>query len=265
MLCVAATACKAPKDIAYFQDLQENMVAMPSAVQQIRIEPGDKLMITVKTADPALSALFNLQVVTDRSSQETAPSSTNYMSKSYSSQADGIARYTVTPQGEIDFPVLGMLHVAGLTRSECAAFIKGDLMGRNLVKDPVVTVEFLNTGVAVLGEVKNPGRFDVNQDKISLLEAISYAGDLNITGKRDNISVIREEGDGIHTYRVDITNFSELSKSPAYYLKQGDIVYVEPNNVKKNQATVNGNNVLSASFWISVASLLSSVAVLIFK
>ena len=171
----------------------------------------------------------------------------------------------MAPDGTIDFPVLGKLKIEGMTRSELAGFIKGELMGKELVKDPVVTVEFLNTGFSVMGEVNNAGRFDINKDQLNILEALSLAGDLTIQGQRENVAVVRTDRDGVHTYRVDLTNFVELTKSPAYYIKQGDVIYVEPNGVRKRQATVNGNNVLSASFWVSVASLLTSVAVLIFK
>lgn len=171
----------------------------------------------------------------------------------------------MSSEGTIDFPVLGVLKVEGMSRSELAGFVKGELIGRELVKDPVVTVEFLNTGFSVMGEVNRTGRYDINKDRLNILEALSLAGDLTIQGQRENVIVVREEKDGIHTYRVDLTNFKSLSSSPAYYIKQGDIIYVEPNSVRKRQTTVNGNNILSAGFWVSVASLLTSVAVLVFK
>lgn len=171
---------------------------------------------------------------------------------------DGISKYTVTANGDIDFPVLGMLHVEGMTRGELSGFIKGELMGQNLVKDPVVTVEFLNVGFSVMGEVASPGRYDLNKDKINVLEALSLAGDMTIQGQRENVMLIREDKTGIHSYRLDMTNLSELAKSPAFYIRQGDVIYVEPNDVRKRQTTANGNNVLSASFWVSVASLLTS-------
>ncbi len=152
-----------------------------------------------------------------------------------------------------------------MTRGELAAFIKGELMGRELVKDPVVTVEFLSAGFSVMGEVNRPGKFNFNKDQLTILEAIAMAGDLGIQGKRENVAIVRHEVDGVHTYRVDLTNFSELVKSPAYYVRQDDVIYVEPNNVKKRQTTANGNNLISAGFWVSLASVLASIAVLIFK
>ncbi len=263
VLILMAASCGAPKNIAYFQDTTE--VAVPAASGQIRIAPLDKLSIIVKSKDPALSSLFNLSVAADRLGLDAPVNGTGSVINSSYSASEGISSYTVTPEGTIDFPVLGVLKIEGMTRSELAGFIKGELMGKELVKDPVVTVEFINTGFSVMGEVNKAGRYDINKDKLNVLEALSLAGDLTIQGKRENIAVVREESDGVHTYRVDLTNLTELTKSPAYYIKQGDIIYVEPNGVRKRQATVNGNNVLSAGFWVSVASLLTSVAVLIFK
>ena len=179
--------------------------------------------------EPQLSSLFNLEIISDRVGDQNVSLS-------------GMSRYTVTPDGTIDIPVIGVVKVEGMTRSELSGFIKGELMGRNLAKDPVVTVDFSNFGVSVLGDVKNPGRYEINRDKITILEAISLAGDLDIAGKRDNIKVIREENGEARTYTVDLTNLRELSQSPAYYLSQGDVVYVEPNDMKKRQSTTNGNN-----------------------
>lgn len=252
------TCCGTPKDVAYFQDVTTSTV-IPSEPQQIKIEPNDKLLIIVKTMDPALSALFNLQIYTDRPAENIPfnTSSGNMVNNNTTSQ--GVSRYTVSPNGTIDFPLLGTIKVSGMTRSELSGFIKGELMGKDLAKDPVVTVEFTNMGVSILGEVSRPGRYDINQDRINIVEAISMAGDLSLQGKRETIKVLRETEEGIKTYNLDLTNFKELTESPAYYLKQGDIIYVEPNDLRKRQTTTNGNNILSTGFWISVASLLTSV------
>lgn len=258
------TGCSTPKNITYFQDLQDTILTQTAQPVPFKVEPGDKLSIIVKSKDKALSDLFNLPVVTSRIGQASGPSD-GIVNRSYLNTSEGIAYYTVTPEGTIDFPVLGSIKIAGMTRSEVAGFIKGELMGRDLVKDPVVTVEFLTAGVSVLGEVNHPGRYEINRDELSLLDALALAGDLTINGKRENVSVIRKEADGVHTYRINLTKVKDMVKSPAYYLKQGDIVYIEPNNVKKRQTTANGNNFVSAGFWISVASVLTSIAVLIFK
>lgn len=259
VICLAAVSCSTPKDVAYFQNINETTLPLSPSEGQIRIEPFDKISIIIKSKDPALSELFNLSVNTMRVGQSGSIQSGNVQTRSYVNGYEGMGNYTVTPSGDIDFPVLGTLHVEGMTRSELAAFIKGDLIGKSLVKDPVVSVEFINVGFSVMGEVNSPGKFEINKDKLNVLEALAIAGDLDIQGRRDNITVVREGKDGIHTYRLDLTNLQELTQSPAYYIKQGDVIYVEPNDIRKRQTTANGNNILSTGFWISVASLLTSV------
>ena len=169
-----------------------------------------------------------------------------------------MAVYTVSPQGTIDFPVLGTLKVGGMTRTELAGFIKGELMGRDLVKDPTVTVEIMGNAISMLGELHNPGRYEINRDNFTLLEAIALAGDLNITGMRDKVHVLRQSDGQTRDYIVDLTDAKSTMASPAYYVQPGDVIYVEPNDMRKRQTTVNGNSALSVSFWISVASLVTT-------
>ena len=146
-----------------------------------------------------------------------------------------------------------------MTRAELSGYIKGELVGRELVKDPTVLVDFLSTGISVLGEVSRPGRYDLNRDDINIIEALTLAGDLTINGQRENVKVVRIEDGKVNTYVLDLTDAASLVKSPAFYLSQNDVIYVEPNAQKKRSSTVNGNNALSVSFWVSVASLLTSV------
>ena len=173
--------------------------------------------------------------------------------------------YTIDSDGEIDFPVLGRIRIIGMKREEAATYIKQRLTNNNLVQDPVVTVEYGNLGFNVMGEVCRPGRYTFDRDRLTILDALSMAQDLTIQGRRDNILVIRETKQGRMTYRIDLQSGKHLLQSPAFYLQQNDVIYVSPNNYRSRQTTVNGNNVLSASFWISVASLLTSIAVLIIK
>lgn len=252
------TSCKAPQEIAYFQN-PETVIAIAQQ-DQFKLQPGDKLNIIVKSKDPVVSDLFNLPNYSQRlgvsSSSSSASGATSQLYKGVSS--DGVSSYTVSPQGMIDFPVLGMLKVEGMTRSELAGFIKGELVGRDLVKDPTVIVEFLNTGINVLGAVNKPGRYEVNVDSYTLLEALAVAGDMQIGGQRKNIKVLREVGGQIQVYTIDITDLKKAASSPAFYLRPNDVVYVEPNDMMKRSSTVNGNNALSTSFWISVASLVTT-------
>lgn len=257
-LVLMLTGCHTPTDVAYFQDLTQESIIVPQN-GEIKIEPNDKLSIIVKTMDPTVSAMFNLSAITDKVGDTNQTSSYTGTTQLGSVSASGISKYTVTREGTIDFPVLGEIKVAGMTRSELSGFIKGELMGRNLAKDPVVTVEFSNLGIALLGDVTHPGRYEINKDNMTIIDAISLAGDLTLQGKRENVAVIREENGKINTYRVDLTNFGELSQSPVYYMKQGDVIYVEPNDMKKRQTTTNGNNIYTTGFWISVASLLTSI------
>lgn len=258
-LLIVLTSCGTPKNIRYFQDLASDSVTIERAVVQakgITIEPNDRVSIVLNSKDPELSNLFNLPVVSNRVGMVSSP---------YSSQNQAVSTYVVDTQGMIDFPVLGKVMIGGLTRHEAAGLIKRELLEQHLVKDPVVTVEILNLFVSVMGEVAKPGRYNVDRDKLTVLDALAMAGDLTIFGKRDNVLVLRiEEGKQL-TYHLDLRSGERLLHSPAFYLKQNDVVYVEPNNFRARQATVNGNNVLSTSFWISLASLATTIAVLIFR
>lgn len=263
LLAYVASSCSTPKNITYFQGSETTDVfeIANSQDKAMKVRPYDKMSIVVSCKDPALAKMFNLEVHTN--SHVNTASTTGGTLREYNSPFNsGIACYTVSPEGTIDFPILGQLKVEGMTRSELAAFIKGEIMGKGYIKDPVVTVEFINTGFSMLGEITHPGRYDLNTDVLTLVEAISIAGDLSIQGRRDNIKVYRKEGDKVHAYEVDLTDMQNLTQSPAYYLQQGDVVYVEPNAIRKRQTTSNGNSVTNVSFWISVASLLTSAALL---
>lgn len=250
------SSCSASRQTSYFQDVRPGgegiAIARPL---EIRIQPEDRLSILVNSRDPQLTNLFNLPIVSRQIGQDSPTGGSS----------QGVSGYTVDSRGEIDFPVLGKIPVAGKSREEIASFIKKELIDKNYVKDPVVTVEFVNLCVSVLGEVKNPGRFHIERDQLTLLDAISMAGDLTIYGKRDRVMVLRKDGDKQLAYEVNLCSADLLYASPAYHLQQNDVVYVEPNPVRARQSTVNGNNVLSTSFWFSLASLLTTVSILIFK
>ena len=252
-------SCSTPKNITYFQDLQDGQVLQPQKVYAIKVRPGDKLTIMVNTQDPVLSSLFNLV-----ESQNRLLSSGLSTGQASTISTDGrTGYYTVDSKGDINFPVLGELHIGGMKREEVASFIERQLISQNLVKQPVVTVEFVNTGVAVLGEVVRPGRYEFNEDAMTILQALSYAGDLKNTGERTNILVIRKENGQEKAYRLDLTDTSKLMTSPAYYLQQDDTIYVEPNAKSKRETTSAGNAAYSPSFWISVGSVGLTLATLV--
>lgn len=246
-------SCGAPKTIAYFQDIEPgDNVLLAKDPLEIKIQPKDKLSIIVYCQDPLLTNMFNLPVMTSQIGMESSSASSR-----------GLSGYTVTNEGTIDFPVLGELNVEGMTRENLAAHIKNELVAQDLVKDPVVTVEFANLAISVLGEVNHPGRYDIDRDRLTVIDALSMAGDLTIYGKRDKIMVMRQENGSHRAFAINLNSAEQLYNSPGYYLHQGDIVYVEPNDTRKRQSTVNGNTVRSASFWISLTSLATSIALLI--
>lgn len=245
--------CDASKKILYLQDLQANTSNPISGKNDIIIQPRDMLSIVVSSKDPELAALFNLPRIT----YEAGLAQTN-------ANNNRISGYTVDAEGNIDFPNIGVVHIAGLTRNQVAELIKRRLIQGELLKDAVVTVDYMNLRFSVLGEVTHPGSFNINRDQITLFEAISQAGDLTIYGKRDRVFLTREENGQRITWQVDLRS-ADIFQSPAYYVRQNDIVYVEPNKVRAGQSTVNANNVKSVSLWTSIASLLTSISVLIFK
>lgn len=222
--------------------------------QYVKIQPGDRLSILISSKDPGLAYLYNLNIV-----GHYIASSSNNLSTSQ------IAIYTVDPNGDIDFPVVGKLHIADMTRHEIANFVKDKLISGSYLKDPTVTVDFVDLYYSVMGEVNQPGRYAFDRDKITLIDAISRSGDLTIYGRRDNVLIVREEKGYQTTYRVDLTNTQQLYSSPAFYLKQGDAIYVTPNNKRARESTGTGNAFLQPSLWISLASLTTSILLLIKK
>ena len=254
VLCVLA-GCASQKQISYLQDVPDDYRQKITQDYGLRIHPDDLLSIMVNSKDPELAQMFNLPMV----SYQIANSNTGY-----AGGQNRVLGYLVDKEGNIDFPQLGVIKVQGMTRAELTKYIKNQLIEKGLVKDPIVTIQFLNFKVSVLGEVNRPGTFEITSDRITLLDALSLAGDLTIYGQRENIKVVREENGERVVVSLDLRN-KDLLSSPYYYLQQNDVVYVEPNATKARQSTVNGNNVRSTSFWISLASLLTSIAVLIAK
>lgn len=252
---VLLSSCNTSKKIIYFQDVRVNNPEAVAPPKNITVQPKDQISIMVSSKDPELAALFNLTRV------QYKLGSTGQKGGDNSGEVSG---YTLDDEGAIDFPVLGSLIVVGMTRNQIAALVKQRLKEENLVNDPVVTVEFMNLSFSVLGEVKAPGKYGISKDYTTLLEAISMAGDLTIYGKRDAIFVIREEKGERVTHWVDLRS-CDLFQSPVYYLKQNDVVYVQPNKVRAGQSTLNENSVKSVGLWISIASFLTSLGVLLFK
>ncbi len=248
LIATVVSACSSVKQVPYFQDLREGdgstQVIDPTVV---RIQPQDKIYVMVSGKDSRLTAPYNIQ---------TTNTSTG---------AQRNIGYTVDNEGNIDFPGLGTIHVGGLTRKEVADKIKNILIERQLVKEPVVFVEFMNLSFTILGDVSGPGRYNIEKDQITLLDAIGMAGDLTISAKRKNVMVLREKDGVQQSYTVDLTSAEQLMNSPVYYLQQDDIIYVEPNRTKAGQASPDGNMFRSFSSWVAVISFIASMAAIIAK
>ena len=245
--CMLLVGCNSTKDVAYLQNLDINKQESISASKGITIQPKDVLSIIVSCKDAGVAAMFNLPVVSYQTNSEIVSSTGG---------TQQLLGYAVDENGEIKLPVLGKMKVAGMTRWEVQEKIKSELKSRELLKDMVVTVEFRNFKISILGEVKNPGSYSIEGDKVNVLEAISMAGDLTIYGLRDQVYVIRT------VYRLNLKS-AEVFQSPAYYLKQNDVVYVQPNKVRAGESNLNENSMKSIGIWISIASLLTTVATLV--
>ena len=232
------------KKINYLQDVQNNTSMSMKENMGIIIQPQDQLSIIVTSRDPRMAAAFNLSVSTFYTGSELAATGASQR----------ITGYVVSNEGDISFPSLGNLHVAGLNRWELQDLIRDRLAREGLLNDAVVTVEFLNFKISVLGEVASPGTYSVTGDKITILQALALARDLTIYGQRENVQVIREQNGKRQIYVMDLTS-SAIFDSPAYYLQQNDVVYVTPSKVRAGQGEINENYFKSGSFWISLASI----------
>ena len=244
-LCLIAflASCSAPKEVLYLQDIASIKEENIDKNYEVIIHKDDLLAILVNSKDPELALPFNMPVVT-------------YQIGAQTTAQQRLLGYLVDQNGDIDFPILGKIHVEGLTRMQVTELIKQKLMSEDLIKDPIVTVQFLNFKVSVMGEVTRPGTFDISGDRITLLEALSMAGDLTIYGRRDRVAVIREK-DGKRRILYHDLRSSDIFQSPCYYLQQNDIVYVEPNKAKTGQSRINSNN--SVGGWLSAVSVLASI------
>lgn len=251
VVCMAVffTACTSTKKIIYLQDVVPLKQQEIEQKYEVIIHGDDLLAIMVNSRDPELALPFNMPMV-------------SYQLGSNTGGQQRVLGYLVDTNGNIDFPILGEIHVEGLTRMQLTELIKNKLIEGDLIKDPIVTVQFLNFKISVMGEVGRPGCFTISGDRITLLEALSMAGDLTIYGRRDRVGVIRENN-GKRTILFHDLRSADIFNSPCYYLQQNDIVYVEPNKAKSGQSSINQNN--SIGVWVSVISLLTTIAVLIFK
>ncbi|WP_299764724.1 polysaccharide biosynthesis/export family protein [uncultured Dokdonia sp.] len=234
------TSCVSKKKILYLQDLDQIVENPANTNYNISIKANDLLTINISAVNPEAVLPFNQPIV--------ARASTNGNVQG----AQQLQTYLVNVDGTIEFPLVGTINIAGLTRSE--ATIKVKELVSEYVKDPIVNIRILNFKVSVLGEVASPGTFNLQDERITILEALGLAGDMTIFGDRSNVKIIREV-DGVKTYgELDFTS-STIINSPFYYLQQNDVVIVSPNKAQVQSSSFNRNT----SVFISVAGIIISV------
>jgi len=241
-----ASACSGTKEIAYFQNADSISTAASRGLYDARIMPKDMLTITVTSTNPTVSAPFNLSV-----------GGTVGTGGQLSSGAGSLQGYLVDNDGNINFPIVGKIHVQGLTKTECQDLILSKVKPHFAAEErPIVTVRMSSYRVTVIGEVGGSKVVPVTTEKMSIIEALASAGDLTIYGKRSNILLIREDATGQKSFHRLNLNDANIVNSPYYYLQQNDILYIEPNRVKAKNSAIGA----STTIWFSFISIFTSIA-----
>ncbi len=251
VLLVLACSCNNNKTVLpYFTDITEIQEgSLPVQDYRPEIKPDDELMITVTSENPQATALFN------RPAYIPPVSGTNSINTQYM-----LETYRVDSKGDISFPQLGTIHVAGMTLESLTDYLKKRI-GEE-VENPEVTVKFADFKVSVAGEVTKPGRFEISSTRYSLLDALSDAGDLTPYGERNNVLLVREENGERKFVHLDL-NSSETLKSPYFYLRQNDYIYVAPNKVRQSNSKYDQNNSYKLSLTSTIVSATSVIASLV--
>lgn len=254
LLILVSSSCTSTKNIPYFKDVPDTLknkyIIGEIAYNEPKIKPNDLLQVSIQTIDPQANSLIGLSVTA--SMAPTMNSST----PNTSPNTNNMIGFLVDQGGFIELPLVGRVKVAGLSTSETQAAIRKN--ASEYYKDPVVNVRFANFTVTILGEVTKPGTYPVTNERITVLDAIGLAGDLTIFGKRGNILLVREENGQRIMARFDLRNTS-LFQSPYFYLKQGDLLYIEPNRAKvasNDQAQIR-NITIGSTIITSIALILS--------
>lgn len=247
-------SCRSPQDLTYFANIPEAQdgVLNGTTNYDIRLVPDDELLITVNSLVPEATAQFNLPLVNGSSSIQTTGKTVSTSSQ--------FRTYTLDSNGDIVFPVLGKLHISGMSITEVRDMLTAQIA--KTVKGPIVQVTLLNFKVNVMGEVQKPSMIEVKRERFSVLDAISAAGDLTAYGKRDGIVLIREENGVKQYHRLRLDDVALIS-SPYYYLKQNDVIYVEPNNIKKSNSRYDSYNAYKITVISTVVSAVSVIASLV--
>lgn len=255
ILAVAAmvvSSCGSYKRTAYLQDMKANERYPVSTENMVVVRSGDKLSIVVSGSSPALAAPFNL--VRPMPTYDPASGESRYSVKD---TEDG-PQYLVDQNGNIEFPILGDVHVGGMSLTQVKDEITMRIQERNLLREPIVQVSFVNFQITMLGEI-GAGNFVINEPGVNIFQAIAMAGDLSDNANRKDIMVVRTEGNERIVYSLDITS-KKIYDSPAFYLRQNDMVYVKPDKTKLDSKAENIYRFFTMS--VSTLSMLSTFALL---
>ena len=246
LLSLLAASCVTQKRMTYLRDADaakaDSLNAKFEAQSEVVIRNGDALTIFVSALDKEAVAPYNLPAVVFGTPGSNAVQTTPMLQY-----------YIVDEQGDIEMPVLGLIHVAGLKRTEVADLVKSKLESQ--VLNPLVQVSLVNAKVSVLGEVNRPGQVQIRTGRLTILEALAAAGDLTPYGKRENVLITREVEGKLEMARIDLHS-ADLINSPYYYLQQNDVIYVSPNKVRAISSA-------NAGLWLSMVSTVASAATVI--
>lgn len=245
------SGCGARKKIVYIQGAAEVGTFENQYSYSQKIKTDDKLSIIVNCKEPELAAPFNMQL--NQRSFEAGSSNVTF-----SNSGGTPMLFWVNAEGNITYPTIGELHVAGMTRKELQDYLQDYLISNGYILDPVVTVNFSGAKISIIGEVNRPGQYSLTDDRISVFDAIALAGDLNIYGERDKVRLIREKDGKQVVYTLNLSDTSVLT-SEVYYLQQNDVIIVEPNNSKASNREVSS----LYSFAISLVSLALTITTFI--
>lgn len=237
-LCYLLQGCASNKDVLYLQNLnsfEDNQIAF----KELKFQKSDILSIVVATPDQKSAVPFNLPAVTTLEERAAATSV--------------VQTYLIDHKGAINFPVLGKIDVAGKTNTQLTRELQHMLS--RYIKNPIVTVRLTNFKVAVLGEVKKPGHFTIQNDRVNVFQALSMAGDMTIYGQRKEATLLREDSNGKKSYHpIDFTS-KDLLNSPYYYMQQNDVLIVPPNKAQVQSSAFNRNTPV----FISIAGVIITV------
>ncbi len=218
------------------------------------LKPGDLLIITVNSNTPEAAQPFNLPLIPGGEGMNSYG-----ISKTSISGGAGLQNYLIDIDGNINFPILGKLKVAGMKKNELLTMLKSKIYPFFMKEEPIVSVRFANYKVSVLGEVNRPGAYNIDNEKLDLFEAIAIAGDLTIYGRRDNVLLIREDENGKRTtLRIDLRD-KRLIDSPYFYLQQNDVLYIQPNNPRSRGSALGAVEAMSISVVGTLISLTSLI------